>query len=478
MPCERTKSGWAAVVLTSIGLVSWGGAGRVSGQEQPKAPSRAGDPAARALFEQVADAYKALQSYSDHGEFVVAMTLAGKPRRDVRPLRLAFARPNKLELDAGAVRLVSDGKTMTTVVEPLKKTISGPAPETMTIDTFREGPTGAILFGGPTASPMFVLLNLVSGTNPDVLLDQIGGTIRSDDSEKKGTGPAAAPASLVIDRPDGADLRLRIDPATGLLSAIEMKVDPSQVTRLAGPGQTLTIEQFGWKSGAISTQLPADRSFTFVSPRGFIAMDAPKGAPHDAAPAPRFVAEERLGKPAPEFTLTVLDGPGKMRTLSKADLAGKVVVLDFWATWCEPCLVELPEIQKLVEQYKASAKEVLIIALSQDSVPEEISEVRKLVEKTLADKKIDLIGGPVGRIGLDPSNSVGQAFDVEGLPTLVILDGKGTIQAVHIGLSADTKETLAKRLTTEIDSLLAGKPLVGGQAPGAGQPKVEIRQVR
>ena len=41
-----------------------------------------------------------------------------------------------------------------------------------------------------------------------------------------------------------------------------------------------------------------------------------------------------LGKPAPEFTLTVLDGPGKTRTITKAELAGKVVVIDFWATWC------------------------------------------------------------------------------------------------------------------------------------------------
>ena len=68
---------------------------------------------------------------------------------------------------------------------------------------------------------------------------------------------------------------------------------------------------------------------------------------------------------------------------------------------------------------------MLVVALSQDMLPEEIPALRKLVEKTLADKGIDLTAGPVGRIGLDPSNSVGRAFNVEGFPSVVILDAQG-----------------------------------------------------
>jgi thiol-disulfide isomerase/thioredoxin len=61
-----------------------------------------------------------------------------------------------------------------------------------------------------------------------------------------------------------------------------------------------------------------------------------------------------VGKPAPDFSLTLLDGPGKVKTITKAELAGKVVLIDFWATWCGPCLMELPEIQKLIENYGES----------------------------------------------------------------------------------------------------------------------------
>ena len=206
--------------------------------------------------------------------------------------------------------------------------------------------------------------------------------------------------------------------------------------------------------------MAADRSFAFVAPKGFGPIEGLKAEPGGAGQAPKYAVQEKLGKPAPDFRLTLLDGPNKTRTVTKAELAGKVVLIDFWATWCGPCLMELPEIQKLVEHYKDAKKDVLVVALSQDSEPQEISEVRKLVEKTLADKKIDLTRGPAGRIGLDPSNSVGKAFDVEGYPTLVILDGKGVVQSAHVGYNPDAAEPLHKTLATEIGALLEGKSLV------------------
>ena len=59
------------------------------------------DPKARALFDEVIEGYKALSSYSDQGQFVIAMTAEGKPQKQVLPLKLTLVRPNKLDLDAG-----------------------------------------------------------------------------------------------------------------------------------------------------------------------------------------------------------------------------------------------------------------------------------------------------------------------------------------------------------------------------------------
>jgi thiol-disulfide isomerase/thioredoxin len=207
----------------------------------------------------------------------------------------------------------------------------------------------------------------------------------------------------------------------------------------------------------VNTQVAKDRSFAYEPPQGFNKVDSLERRP---AEEPRFAVNQNVGKPAPDFTLTVLDGPGKTRTVTKAELAGKVVVIDFWATWCGPCLMELPEIQKVIEALAKEKKEVVVVALSQDTQPKELVEVRKLVEKTLEQKKLYLDTKPVGLIALDPSNTIGQAFEVEGFPTLVVLDAKGTVQSAHVGNDPDIRQ----KLTSEIETLLAGKPLAKGGA--------------
>jgi thiol-disulfide isomerase/thioredoxin len=467
----RPRHDWLAVMAGTFALAAAVSAGDAWAQGPgPRTAARPAakpaDPKARELLGEVAKAYRGLDSYADEGKFVVAMTLAGKPQNQKLPLKFTFVRPNKLDLDAGPVRLTSDGKTLTTSVLPLKRYTTAPSPEKIGFETFQEGPVGAVLFGGPTGVPMFVLVNLLTAPDAPAALGQLGGSLQLAPDDPK-AGAAKHPA-LLIDQQEGPDIRMEVDPATKLLSRIDLQIDPSDLEKSAKAGQAVTIEQFGWTSGAVSTQVQKERSFAYEPPKGFTKVDSLQERPAGGEEQ-KFAASAHLGKPAPDFTLTVLDGPDKTRTVTKAELAGKVVVLDFWATWCPPCLAELPEIQKLVEALAKDKKDVVVVALSQDSEPKELSEVRKLVEETLKDKKITLTGNPVGLIALDPSGSVGQAFEAEAFPTLVVLDGKGTVQSVHVGFRPDIREQLA----SEIDSLLAGKSLVKGtdQAKeAAGKP--------
>lgn len=78
------------------------------------------------------------------------------------------------------------------------------------------------------------------------------------------------------------------------------------------------------------------------------------------------------GQPAPDFSLTSLDG----KTLKLSDFRGKAVLLNFWATWCEPCKIEMPWFVDLQKKYGPQGLQVLGVAMD-DASPKDISEFAK-----------------------------------------------------------------------------------------------------
>jgi thiol-disulfide isomerase/thioredoxin len=414
----------------------------------------ASDPKAAALLGEVIRAYKGLHAYSDQGKFVLALSVDGRSTTQELPLRLALVRPDRINLETGLSRLASDGKTLTTVINPLKRYTSVPAPRSITFETvFTGGSAGSAVFGGPSAPMMTVLANLLVGDDPAKALRDLGTTFTlGKDREIDGKSCRV----LKISGENSPTILLEIDPDTKLLRAIDVEIDPKVLADSFPGGQKVRIDTFRWTAGTTSTKAVGDTAFRFEPPNDFTKAESlvAAGKPGDDAGG-KFKVNELVGKPAPDFTLTILDGKGKIRTVSKAELAGKVVLLDFWATWCGPCLEELPEIQKLIETYSKDGKDVLVAAVSQDSDPKDPLEVRKLVESTLEKHKITLAGDPVGKVAIDPSNAVGEAFQVEGYPTLVLVDAKGIVQSAHVGFSPDVGKVLAG----EIDALLGGKPL-------------------
>ncbi|HET6913458.1 MAG TPA: TlpA disulfide reductase family protein [Rhodanobacteraceae bacterium] len=103
--------------------------------------------------------------------------------------------------------------------------------------------------------------------------------------------------------------------------------------------------------------------------------------------APSAVAgnDLKVGAPAPPITLTTLDG----KHIATRDLRGKVVILTFWATWCEPCREELPLLSRYAQQH---AKQGLVVLGFSLDTPDELAKVRK-VASTLS-FPVGLLGDP------------------------------------------------------------------------------------
>ncbi len=133
-------------------------------------------------------------------------------------------------------------------------------------------------------------------------------------------------------------------------------------------------------------------------------------------------------KPVPQFTLSSLDG----KTVAMKNLSNKVVVIDFWATWCGPCREEIPHLNKLYSDYKGQGLE--IIGISMDDGPDVVKEfARELrMEYPLVmgnDELADQFGG------------------ILGLPTTFIVDRKGNIVKKFVGLpSAEVLNRVVREL--------------------------------
>jgi thiol-disulfide isomerase/thioredoxin len=390
--------------------------------------------------------YKALDAYEDHGTLRILSTVRGVAATEEFPSSTRLTRPDKLSVDLGEAQLISDGKTLTSVIVPTKSYLVTPSPRTLSLSSISEGTVGAYLLGTAIGLPPRVVLTLLLEKDPAARLLEGEATVAVGEPRK--FDDKTLP-TLVIGPHQGWMITLAIDPDTNLIREIALAPAGNS---LAGKASVESLAMV-WTSGAIATEVDP-KTFIYNAPDGFKKLDElMPGETKRNEPTP---LEALVGKPAPEFTLTMLDGDGKTRSVSKADLAGKVVMIDFWATWCGPCLMELPEVAKMIEAYSKEQKDVVIVALSQDRGENKTDEVRALVEKTLTAKKLALQNAPVGQVALDPAGSLGDAFHVEGLPTVVILDGKGVVQSVHVGYSEDVRDTL----TRDIDTLLGGEPLV------------------
>ena len=167
---------------------------------------------------------------------------------------------------------------------------------------------------------------------------------------------------------------------------------------LSGEGQTLT-------------QTPTETPY---------AEEAPESTPPSTSES---IVLRDMGK-APEFTLKSING----ETVRLDDFHGKVVLLDFWATWCGPCGKSVPELKRLNKDF--SGEDFVIVSVN----------LRENMNKV---KSFAFTEGMTWTILLDSDGQVADSYGVRAIPTFILIDRHGRIRLKITGLTPNFYETLS-----------------------------------
>ncbi|MBI5886790.1 MAG: TlpA family protein disulfide reductase [Deltaproteobacteria bacterium] len=141
-----------------------------------------------------------------------------------------------------------------------------------------------------------------------------------------------------------------------------------------------------------------------------------------------------INEKAPDISLNDL----KDKAVTLDSFKGKVVFLDFWASWCGPCKQEFPEINRFISKYRD--KDVVVLAVNVDKqrshVEEFLSKIPNLSEKVT--------------VVLDPDSKVVSSYNARMMPTSFIIDKNGIVRYIHFGFN----ESDPASWITEVDGLL------------------------
>jgi len=130
---------------------------------------------------------------------------------------------------------------------------------------------------------------------------------------------------------------------------------------------------------------------------------------------------------APDFTLRTLDG----KNLRLGEQRGRVVLVNFWATWCGPCRQEMPHLNKLYDKYRSSGFMLLGVNVDEDT--------RNAV--AVADKL-----GVRFPVLPDADKRVSQKYDLRAMPSTVLIDRDGRVRHVHRGYQSGYEDTYDKQI--------------------------------
>ncbi len=373
--------------------------------------------------------YSQVPTYSDRGEVVLRYRQGGQQFESRFPMSVVFQRPNKILLRSYEGMVYCDGEKLYGVHEDVPGyVVTRPAPPQLEPDDLYFDPYLKFMLTNREAGQSFqVRLLLVQGFI-ERMLDQLAQELKLLEPQKVDGETCHV---VLVRVPDG-ELRFYVGHNTAVLRRLDYPVEQlaKQIAQGGPPVEELSlVAQF--RQAQLGAPLDPD----------LLARPFPKNwkeVRRFIGPAPPQV----LGKKISQLNLRGLDG----KRYDAQSLQGKVVLLDFWATWCQPCLQSMPTLAQVYKHFK-DRKEVLILAVSTDDPSVKDEEVLGVLKRLGVEV-------PVAR----PQNMQLLAqLGVQAIPCQFLLDKRGVVQWTQLGF--DPTGHAAQELIKTIEEVLQGRNL-------------------
>ena len=382
------------------------------------------DPQANEILKRVSDVVEQADTLHLSALVKVTVDVGGQVREQDTKGDLLLKRPNRLVLEVLGGKLpfkiTSDGAKLFTLIQPLGA---------YTVKEASGDLNG--LFQGIERNlveqqlPFFGFL--LTDTPYDFFVQDSSAIEYVGTADIDGMGfhqlritQEKALLDIYVDQSDKPSIR-RITPDTSQLVASLQRSMP-------GVKVAMQIDFEDWKFGEV---IP-EETFAFVPPDWAIEKQ------DFTSPRSQDAAMELLGQPAPNLQVSLLDGTSFDLSEKKGE---NIVIIDFWASWCQPCVMALPILSEVAKEYES--KGVVLVAVNVDGMS--VEGIQDFMENR----------GLSFNAALDQGGMNSVRYRVGPIPQTVIVGKDGIVHDVKLGLPPNLKEDISGKL----DKLLAGKSL-------------------
>jgi peroxiredoxin/outer membrane lipoprotein-sorting protein len=353
---------------------------------------------ARELLAKVADRYRAPKTFEAVAVRDTAMRGRSSNMRSSSTFRTVFAQPDRYRVEPidgefSPIERMSDGETIWMIQHDRKEYTETPVRR----KDPRWGAEARFAVDPDSVEKLVIEGDEMLGAVPCRILSYKPKPPQNPD-----------PRAVIY-----TDVKLWVEPATGI---VWKAVDVGYMNDPFAGRRDMETTHF-YRSVKFEEEIPLER-FRFQPPEGYKLVGSLQ---------PGMVARPSVslkGKPAPDFTLR--DTQGEEVRLS--DLKGKAVLLNFWATWCQPCLAEMPFVELLSRSF--ASKGLVVLGIN--------NEPNQVARKHLDGNRYTI------RSLHDPDEAVRKMYGADGIPTTYLINREGLVVEAHIGSmgNADLKSAL------------------------------------